>query len=485
MKAIIKNKVGLKKILGIAVLCLGVNEISKAQCNASFTYTVGANGSVTFTSSNTNASAYTGWMWGDGTGILAGGNFTSHTYTYNGTYQVMSNVTNPNVTSDTCSSTETIVITNATPVPACNANFTYTVGTNGNVTFTSLYAGNPSDISWDLGDHTYISYGYSTSNLVTNNYTYNGTYIVTSTIYNYGLGLSCTSTQTLIITNGLPAPPCNAAFTYTINANGNVNFTSVDTTNPALGIGNTWSLSTGAVLYGSNPSYNFPSNGTYTVTLSASDSANAQNCSTSQVIVINNDSSSTCIPAMSFYMTPDSSQLHTYLAIPTYAAQDLGAIWNWGDGTVTSGLYPSHTYSVAANYHICVTVFSACGDTAVFCQNDSLYRTTNNTIIRVNVQDATTGIKAQVAEQALSALVYPNPSTGVFTLQLTGASSESARAQVNISNILGEIIYSTQESLTNKSLTKEIDLQNMANGAYFMQISIGGKTKTQKIIINK
>jgi hypothetical protein len=64
-------------------------------------------------------------------------------------------------------------------------------------------------------------------------------------------------------------------------------------------------------------------------------------------------------------------------------------------------------------------------------------------------------------------------------------SSAVSKVQINITNILGELIYSAQEPLNNNSLSKEIDLQNIANGAYFMQVNMGTKTYTTKTIVNK
>jgi hypothetical protein len=106
-------------------------------------------------------------------------------------------------------------------------------------------------------------------------------------------------------------------------------------------------------------------------------------------------------------------------------------------------------------------------------------------MIQVNViNTAATGIKtnAQVITQVT---LYPNPSAGLFTLQLNNISANVSTAQITVTNVLGEVIYSSQEQISNNSLSKEIDLQNAANGAYFMKISIGNKTYTNKTIISK
>src|SRR6185312_2231183 len=49
--------------------------------------------------------------------------------------------------------------------------------------------------------------------------------------------------------------------------------------------------------------------------------------------------------------------------------------------TFSTTLYPSHTYSVAGKYNICLTAYASCGDSTVYCQNDSIYRYANNSTL--------------------------------------------------------------------------------------------------------
>ncbi len=75
------------KLLFIFVCFLNISFL-KAQCTASFTYTVSAGTvSVSAIGSSGTTSLY-GWQWGDGpTGVGTGQN-TSHTYSADGTYSV-------------------------------------------------------------------------------------------------------------------------------------------------------------------------------------------------------------------------------------------------------------------------------------------------------------------------------------------------------------------------------------------------------------
>src|ERR1041385_6869701 len=126
MKTTITTTTNLIKTLLIAVAFLfGKNAI--AQCNASFTYTINANGNVSFQSTSTPTTASCYWNFGNNqTSTLTS---PSITYTANGIYTV--NLFIWAAPSCSTGATQTINITNAA-TSTCNlvAGFTYTVGAN-------------------------------------------------------------------------------------------------------------------------------------------------------------------------------------------------------------------------------------------------------------------------------------------------------------------------------------------------------------------
>jgi hypothetical protein len=87
------------------------------------------------------------------------------------------------------------------------------------------------------------------------------------------------------------------------------------------------------------------------------------------------------------------------------------------------------------------------------------------------------GILASGVKQA-SLHVFPNPTNGLFTVLLTTINAE--KTKLYIQNILGEIVY-TATTITDK----EINLQHLANGTYFLHIKATDKIYTEKIIIAK
>jgi hypothetical protein len=70
--------------------------------------------------------------------------------------------------------------------------------------------------------------------------------------------------------------------------------------------------------------------------------------------------------------------------------------------------------------------------------------------------------------------VYPNPTTGLITLDL------NATTQVTITNALGQVIL-TETVVAGK---QTINLKNQHNGLYFMTLNQDGKQQTIKVIKN-
>jgi len=79
--------------------------------------------------------------------------------------------------------------------------------------------------------------------------------------------------------------------------------------------------------------------------------------------------------------------------------------------------------------------------------------------------------------------IYPNPTSGMFTIALTNSNLD--KVNISITNILGELVYVTQEENTSTVFTKQLNLQNLTSGTYFIQIKNADKVYTSKLIISK
>ncbi len=292
-----------KHLLAVLILFVVSNQLN-AQCTANFTYTLGPNGTVTFSNTSSVGTGTPTLFWNFGNGQTSNATNPSTTYTANGNYSVNLFI----FAFPTCSTsiTQTIAITNVTTT-ACSPNFTYTIGANGNVTFTNTSTGTTSTTTffWQFGNGQ-----VGTTPNASTTYTANGTYSVTLTMLSIP-NCSASITQTLSITN-VSTTPCSANFTYTVGTNGNVTFsnTSVGTTSTTTYF---WQFGNGQA--GSTPNANttYTANGTYTVTLFII-SIPTCSASVSQTISINN-----VVTGISNY-EKESDLIHVY---PNPASNEL------------------------------------------------------------------------------------------------------------------------------------------------------------------
>ena len=448
-------------------------------CNlaANFTYTMGANGLVNFISTSIGTNSFTNYRWTFGNGIVLSGNnmtSTAQTYTANGTYVVTlkDSTSNPACVSQI---SQTINIGNV--VNPCNlsANFSG-AGTNGVFNFNNTSTGTSAGVTylWNFGDAT-------TSPSVSPSHTYTnaGNYTVTLSANN-NYSYSCVSTKTTVISVSICSLASN--FTHTVGANGLVNFSSTSTGTNAL-TGYSWNFGDGNNGNGANTSHVY-NNGNYIVTLNAVNYSVNPSCSdtSSHSIIVNTN---TCIANANFSIAPTATAQY-WNVIPASPANVSSAIWTWGDGSSSNTLYTSHQYSAAGTYSLCLTVTVNCGATSSHCSSYYIFRSSeqdNSTMIYVNVIDPYIFMaNSNIEMKSILYTIYPNPSNGDFNLNVSGL--DYGLVKVSISNIIGTQVFETEVEASNGSLSKELHVNYLSNGIYFVKINSGKKEHIKKIVIN-
>jgi hypothetical protein len=128
-------------------------------------------------------------------------------------------------------------------------------------------------------------------------------------------------------------------------------------------------------------------------------------------------------------------------------------VWNTSATTASTSVTPTTTTS----YNVNGTDVNGCVNTAN---------------VTVNVNDCV-GIQ-QLSSAQLNVNAYPNPTSGLVTLELNAAT------QVTITNALGQVVF-TETVLEGK---QTLDLKNQTNGLYFMNFNQNGKQQTIKVIKN-
>jgi hypothetical protein len=187
-------------------------------------------------------------------------------------------------------------------------------------------------------------------------------------------------------------------------------------------------------------------------------------------------------PSISFSLTPNATP-HIWDITPTYTSSTgpYTYMWSFGDGSPNSTLpYPSHTYTTAGWYNICVTLTDNNGCASTFCQNDSLYRmSSSSSMITVNIINGSTTNINQSSIYNNSVSAYPNPVKNILNINL-GELKENT--EIKIYNAIGELVL-TERLTAQKTL---LNVYNLQSGIYFYHILVGEKSiKTEKMIIIK
>lgn len=166
------------------------------------------------------------------------------------------------------------------------------------------------------------------------------------------------------------------------------------------------------------------------------------------------------------------------------AINPLNYIWDWGDGTTSTGQYPMHTYSDTGIYEICLTVFDAitnCTDTHCdslgFDANGNLvYKGTAFTGFTVNVIDpATIGTKELAIEAQVD--IYPNPSSG----KLFVASETDLINDVKVFSINGQLI---QHLELGQGVAEPVEINIDENGVFLLKITTEAGIVNRKVLVD-
>ena len=140
-----------------------------------------------------------------------------------------------------------------------------------------------------------------------------------------------------------------------------------------------------------------------------------------------------------------------------------GGQWTGANTTMTTYTYPLAAFNTQSNI-----IFRV------------VFHSDENTVdLGVKIDDfVISGVLASDSFEMNQIEVYPNPSTGVFNLNLNNVEAKN----IEIYDVTGKLI----KKMENKSITQltQIDLSNASNGIYFVKISTENDTVTKRIIKN-
>ena len=281
-----------------------------------------------------------------------------------------------------------------------------------------------------------------------------------------------------VIATTLSISNFSASYSYINNGNGNYSFSNSSTGGYLF---SDWNFGDGTTSSSTNPSHTFTTNGTYTVVLAIADSSILNGGSCIQyfidtIIVSNAPSPLQCNAGFVLYPDPSSTNI---LIINNSTGSNLTYLWDFGDGNTSTLQNPTHTYSGAGPYHLCVTVDDGNGCVNIFC--DSV--TVNGVAFKgagftINVISTPINTGINNSNSLIDITIQPNPTNGIFTINnLTNIAGDVQLKIFDISSrlILNKIISTNKDKI-------EVDIASYNKGIYFMQLTTEKGTITKRII---
>ncbi len=295
-----------------------------------------------------------GYAWSFGDGATATGATASHSYAADGTYQVTLTVTDSE--SATASLRKAVSPLDLAPVAAFTASCTSrTCTVDGSA--SSDPDGTVAGYTWDFGDGTTAA-GATASH----KYAADGSHTITLTVTD-DLGKTGSSAQ-LVVANDQPPVP---SFTASCTGRRCAVDGSASSDPDGTVAGYTWDFGDGTTDTGATAHHTYAADGTYTITLTATDDGGATAQTTQQVTVAK------AVPTAAFSASC-ASRVCTVDASASSSSD--GTItsyaWDFGDGTTDTGATTSHTYAADGTYTITLTVTDDGGATAQTTQDKTI-----------------------------------------------------------------------------------------------------------------
>ncbi|GAB4495889.1 MAG: hypothetical protein OHK0019_26280 [Saprospiraceae bacterium] len=382
-------------------------------------------------------------------------NSTSFAWTFEGGQPATSSEQNPSATwSQPGTYAVTLIVSNAAGNDTASA--TVTVGEKPVAGFSAQPAGlsvvltnlsqNADSYLWDFGDG-------NTSNETnpTHDYGAVGSYTVKLTATN-----ECGSQEFTLVVEIAGSVPL-AAFGVSEN-NGCVPF-SVQFSDQSAGnpIAWQWEFPGGnpGLSTEQNPVVTYASTGTFPVTLIVTNIYGSDTLTQQSVIT------GQSVPTAGFsYLTNLGTVSFTNLSLnaTSYA-------WNFGDGNTSSEANPTHTYTANGTYTVELTAINVCG------------ASTLQQTVTINTIDANE--PAWLSHFRL----YPNPNTGLFTVEMSGTPYEEV--EFMLFNAVGQLVKRDVSDFGSGSLVRSFDYGYLPAAIYTLRIQAGASARYVKVAVQR
>lgn len=329
-----------------------------------------------------------------------------------------------------------------------------TTGPGKQIQFTDFSNGTPTSWVWDFGDGN-----SSTDQNPLHTYTEFGDYTISLKITDADDSVS-TSTRNNYIQITADALEPTSQFSVSSqnpSTDERIQFTDETLYEPYSWI---WYFGDGGISTEQHPSYYYTAPGTYTVALVTSNENGSNTTRKTGYITVSTGQA----PIAEFVVNETSVFMNEPLRF-TDNSTNHPTRWEWdfGDGNESTLQNPEHTYTRAGVYDVRLEVENSSG--TGFLEKKEF-------VVIVATPLSAQGLLAKNVQ------VYPNPSDGLFTVNVTDISSEEV--QLKVFNITGKTIFAADKL---QDTEFQLDLRQQAKGIYFLQLKTKNIVRIEKLII--
>ncbi|MFT6921163.1 MAG: hypothetical protein ACJA1C_000157 [Crocinitomicaceae bacterium] len=174
-----------------------------------------------------------------------------------------------------------------------------------------------------------------------------------------------------------------------------------------------------------------------------------------------------CDSTITLDLTIGAVDVTTSTLVHTITANLAGATYQWidcsnGNAVLTGETAQAYTATVNGDYAVIVTE-GGCIDTSACVTINTISLVENALLNNVDI--------------------YPNPSNGKFTIEVTDLPLGTLNVQVV--DARGRVLLTTSKVLTNGNGNVEINIQDVEAGIYFVNLTAGDNHVTERIVISK
>ena len=134
-------------------------------------------------------------------------------------------------------------------------------------------------------------------------------------------------------------------------------------------------------------------------------------------------------------------------------------LWDFGDGQTSTETNPVHTYEMSGPYPVTLIAYGPC-DADTF----------TNTIVGANEPSWLTQFK-----------LFPNPNTGIFSLEINGEPQDELA--VALFHSTGQLIERQTFGFQTGRLQRRFEFGDLPSGIYLLQIQAKGEAKYAKVVV--